>query len=66
MGDGPAETRETQAQKNREEFSEGRAVIETAPGRVLTGLVRRIDRDVEGVNVDTAEALAALSGAGDA
>ncbi len=40
-------------------------VIETAPGRVLTGLVRRIDSGIDGVNVDTTEALGALSGGGE-
>jgi [acyl-carrier-protein] S-malonyltransferase len=40
-------------------------VVETAPGRVLTGLVRRIDGDVACVNVDTAAALADLIGTGD-
>jgi [acyl-carrier-protein] S-malonyltransferase len=40
-------------------------VVEAAPGRVLTGLVRRIDGDVACVNVDTAAALADLAGTGD-
>jgi [acyl-carrier-protein] S-malonyltransferase len=39
-------------------------VIETAPGRVLTGLLRRIDREVEGLNADTAEALEAFATGG--
>ena len=39
-------------------------VIETAPGRVLTGLVRRIDEEgrIALVNADTAEAVDALTG----
>jgi [acyl-carrier-protein] S-malonyltransferase len=39
-------------------------MIEAAPGRVLTGLVRRIDRDIESVNADTAQAIEALAAAG--
>jgi [acyl-carrier-protein] S-malonyltransferase len=37
-----------------------RRIVEPAPGRVLTGLVRRIAPDLVGVNADTADALEAL------
>ncbi|HEY42219.1 MAG TPA: ACP S-malonyltransferase [Dehalococcoidia bacterium] len=36
-------------------------VIEIGPGRVLTGLMRRINRDVETVNIGDAEAVKALA-----
>ena len=36
-------------------------IIEIGPGRVLTGLMRRIDRGVETVNIGDAEAVKALS-----
>lgn len=41
-----------------------RRIVELAPGRVLTGLVRRIDERLACANVDTAEALAALAAGG--
>jgi [acyl-carrier-protein] S-malonyltransferase len=36
-------------------------VVEVGPGRVLSGLVRRIDAELETVGVDGAEALRALA-----
>ena len=37
------------------------SIIEIGPGRVLTGLMRRIDRNVETVNIGDAEAIKALA-----
>jgi [acyl-carrier-protein] S-malonyltransferase len=37
------------------------SIIEIGPGRVLTGLMRRIDRGVETVNIGDAEAVKALA-----
>ena len=37
------------------------SIIEIGPGRVLTGLMRRIDRNVETVNIGDAEAVKALA-----
>ena len=37
------------------------SIIEIGPGRVLTGLMRRIDRDVETMNIGDAEAIKALT-----
>ena len=36
-------------------------IIEIGPGRVLTGLMRRINRDIETVNISDAEAIKALA-----
>ena len=37
------------------------SVIEIGPGRVLTGLIRRIDRDVETMNIGDAEAIRSMA-----
>ena len=40
-------------------------LLETAPGKVLTGLARRIHPDLEGVNANTVVAVSALAPAGE-